>query len=94
MSLVDGYRAGVAVKGLAIEFGVHRTTVTQHLQRNGVPLRRRGLDDQQVDQAMHLYRQGWSLARVGARLHVDTHTVRTVLRARGVPMRDIHGRDR
>jgi lambda repressor-like predicted transcriptional regulator len=80
------------VKDLAIEFGVHRTTVTQHLRRNGVALRRRGLDDQQIDQAVHLYRQGWSLARVGARLHVDAHTVRTALRARGVPTRDTHGR--
>jgi hypothetical protein len=94
VSLVDGYRAGATVKELAVEFGIHRTTVTQHLRSNGVALRRRGLDDQQVEQAVHLYRQGWSLARVGARLHVDAHTVRVALRARGVPMRDTHGRDR
>jgi hypothetical protein len=93
-SLVDGYRAGATAKDLAIEFGVHRTTVTQHLQRNGVPLRRRGLDDPQIDQAVHLYRQGWSLARIGTSLSVDAHTVRTALRARGVQMRDTRGRDR
>jgi DNA-binding CsgD family transcriptional regulator len=94
MSLVDGYRAGVAVKDLAIEFGIHRTTVTQHLRRSGVALRRRGLDDQQVDQAMHLYQQGSSLARIGTRLDVDAHTIRAALRARGIPIRDTHGRDR
>jgi len=91
---MDWYRAGVAVKDLAIEFGVHRTTVTHHLQRNRVPLRRRGLDDQQVDQAVHLYRQGSPLARIGTRLDVDAHTVRAALHTRGVPTRDTHGRDR
>jgi hypothetical protein len=93
MSLVDGYRSGATVQDLTIEFGVHRTTVTQQLQRNGVALRHRRLDDQQADRAIYLYRQGWSLARVGARLHVDAHTVRTALLARGVRMRDTHGRD-
>lgn len=92
--LVDGYRAGAAMKDLAIEFGVHRTTITQHLRRNGVSLRRRGLDHHQIDQAVRLYRQGWSLARVGTGFGVDAHTVRSALRERGVPTRGPHGRDR
>lgn len=91
---MDGYRAGATLKHLAIEFGVHRTTITQHLRRNGVALRRRGLDDQQIDQAVHLYQQGSSLAWVGEHLGVDAHTVRAALRALGVPTRDAHGRDR
>lgn len=39
-------------------------------------------------------RGGWSLARVGARLSVDAHTVRAALLGLGVPVRDTHGRDR
>ena len=55
---MDGYRSGAAVKELASRFGIHRTTVTQHLYRSGVDLRRRRLDDEQVNQAVHLYRRG------------------------------------
>lgn len=91
-ALTDGYRTGAAVKELATRFGIHRTTVSQHLDRNGVTLRRRGLDDEQVDQAVHLYRRGWSLARIGAHLEADAHTVRSALRARGVQMRKANGR--
>jgi hypothetical protein len=48
----------------------------------------------QVDDAIHLYKLGWSLARVGEHLNVDHTTVLTKLRERGVPTRDTHGRPR
>ena len=86
-ALLDDYRAGASVNDLAAQFGIHRATVAQHLHRNGVPIRRRGLDDRQIDHAVHLYQQGLSLVRVGARLDVHAETIRQALRARGVPMR-------
>jgi hypothetical protein len=79
---------------LAARFSIHRNTVSQHLNREGVARRRQGLGDDQVDHAVRLYRAGQSLARIGARLDVDAGTVHSALRARGVRMRDTHGRDR
>jgi DNA-binding CsgD family transcriptional regulator len=87
-ALVRGYRSGASLNDLAARFGIHRTTVTQHLRRNGVTIRRRGLDDRQIQRAISLYRQGNSLALVGARLGVHAETVRQALRARGIQMRD------
>jgi hypothetical protein len=93
-ALVDGYRSGATVYELAARFSIHRNTVSQHLNREGVARRRQGLGDDQVDHAVRLYRAGQSLARIGARLDVDAGTVHSALRARGVRMRDTHGRDR
>jgi lambda repressor-like predicted transcriptional regulator len=67
--------------------------VSLHLHRNGVTMRRRGLEASQVDHAVRLYQNGQSLARIGDRYNVDPSTVHTALRTRGVPMRDTHGRD-
>jgi hypothetical protein len=57
-------------------------------------MRRRGLSPHQVDEAIHLYNLGWSLARVGKHLNVDHVTVLNKLRERGVPRRDTHARPR
>ncbi|WP_405106761.1 hypothetical protein OG559_22790 [Micromonospora sp. NBC_01405] len=52
----------------------------------------RGLSPGQVDDAIHLYNLGWSLARVGRHLGVEHVVVLNELRERGVPARDTHGR--
>ncbi|MDR7169691.1 Mn-dependent DtxR family transcriptional regulator [Nocardia kruczakiae] len=57
-------------------------------------MRRRALSVEQVDDAIHLYNLGWSVARVAQRLGVDPTTVLTKLRQRGVRTRDTHGRPR
>lgn len=41
-ALVDGYLSGQTVYELAAEFSIERRTVTAHLHRRGVPMRRRG----------------------------------------------------
>jgi hypothetical protein len=80
---------------LADQFGIHRTTVSAHLHRQGIPLRRQGLSpDNNIAQAQRFYAEGWSLAHIGERLNVDAHTVRRALTARGVRMRDTHARER
>jgi site-specific DNA recombinase len=56
-------------------FGIERRTVSNILQRHGVPTRRRGLSPKQVDDAIHLYNLGWSMARV-ANIWVSTTPVR------------------
>ena len=89
-----GYRAGQTVYELAARFGIHRVTVSTHLHRTGVTLRRQGLDDDGIQQAVGLYGQGWSVARIGTRLGVDGTTVWTALKAQGLRMRDTHRRER
>jgi len=46
------------------------------------------LTAEQIDEAVALYRQGLSLARVGKQLGVTARTVQLRLRERGVVMRD------
>jgi len=46
----------------------------------------------QVDEAVRLYEEGWSLAWVGERIGVTARTVQLRLREAGVRMRDTHGR--
>jgi hypothetical protein len=93
-ALVDQYRSGATVYDLADQFSIHRTTVSQHLHRQGIGMRRQGLYDDQVDHAVQLYQTGQSLTRIGARLDVDAGTVHAALRTRGVRMRDPHDRER
>ena len=92
--LVAGYEAGATVYELADRFGVHRDTVSAHLHRQGVPMRRQGLNEAEVDRAVRLYIAGGSLGRVGSHLGVDAHTVRSALLKREVRMRDTQGRER
>ena len=93
-ALVQGYLDGATTYELGTLFGIDRRTVGNILHRNGVQMRRRGLSPDEVDDAIHLYNLGWSLARVGEHLNVDHTTVLTKLRERGVPTRDSHGRPR
>lgn len=75
------------MKDLAIEFGTHRTTISQSLRRLAVPLRRLGLKDEDVADAARLYQDGWSLARLGAKFGCDHSDVRNKLVAYGVQIR-------
>ncbi|WP_280235192.1 hypothetical protein [Nocardia cyriacigeorgica] len=92
--LIAGYKAGATMYELAARFGTERRTVSNILHRHAVPMRRRGLTPDQVDTAIHLYKLGWSLARIGDHLGVAHTTVLTKLRERGVQTRNTHGRHR
>ena len=79
---------------LGAQFGIERRTVSNILHRHDVLMRRRGLSPDQVDDAIHLYHLGWSLARVGQHLGVDHTTVLATLCQHDIPTRDTHGRPR
>jgi DNA-directed RNA polymerase specialized sigma24 family protein len=81
--LIYGYQEGATVYELADRFRIHRLTVSRHLHRAGVAMRRRGLDEQEVEAAVQLHREGWSVAQLGNRFGVDKRTARSALRARG-----------
>ncbi len=93
-TLIQDYLAGATTYELGNKFGIDRRTVSAILHRNNIPMRRRGLASEQIDQAIELYKQGWSLARVARHLAVDPATVLNRLGKRGVRTRDTHGRTR
>jgi DNA-directed RNA polymerase specialized sigma24 family protein len=47
-ALVAGYQAGATVYELAERFDINRKTVSEHLHRQGVEIRRHGLNSHQI----------------------------------------------
>ena len=92
--LVEHYQQGRTTYELAKQFGIHRVTVSQHLRRSGVTMRRQGLSDEALLEAARLYESGSSLARLADRFGVDPKTISSGLGRMGLMMRDSHGRAR
>ena len=90
-ALVAGYEAGTSMKELAAEFGINRLTVSSHLRRTGVPIRRGGLDHEQASEAAGLYSDGWSSGRWAERFNASADSVLKALRSKGVPIRPRRG---
>jgi hypothetical protein len=74
-ALVAAYQSGRTMKELAAEFGINRRTVPAHLRRAGVPIRRGGLDHDQVAEAASLDEAGWSSGRLAERFDVSADSV-------------------
>lgn len=87
--IVERYLSGATLLELAGEYGVHKRTVADHLERRGVARRvnERQLSDRQVDQAKAMYSDFVSLSKIGARLGVDGSIVARELRKMGVSIR-------
>lgn len=83
------YQNGRSLQDLAREFGVHRRTVADHLERLGMDRRvnRPKLTPRDVEQAISQYRAGDSLATVGKALRVDASTVQRALKQSGIGIR-------
>jgi len=90
--LVVKYEAGATVNELAKYFGIHRTTVSAELHRQGVAIRGVGLTGQQIGESVLLYDQGWSVAKIGRYFDVDGMTVWRSLRQIGIRMLSPHER--
>jgi len=75
--LVRDYKSGTTIKELAKTFGIHRTTVMDHLRRQGVPKQGRKLSHEQIRQAKYLRNSGMSYEAIGRVFGVDGETVRT-----------------
>ena len=89
VDLVEAYQAGATISQLAVEFGIHRTTVTGHLDRHGVPrhCEHTAWDDEILKQAAELYATGSSLADVADQFGIDAQTVANRFRRAGVAVR-------
>ncbi len=91
--LVIAYQSGNTIKELAVQFQIHHTTVSNLLERRGVPRRYRPLTPEQIDHAVKAYQAGSSSKMIGDLLGVDASTIWRSLKREGVKMRDSQGRE-
>ena len=68
-------------------YGISKTRVASILTFHGVPIRRQGLNEEQVNGAARLYIAGKSLAWIGAVYGVSHTTVAAALRRKDVELR-------
>jgi DNA invertase Pin-like site-specific DNA recombinase len=86
--LALAYQAGTTVNALARTYRINRTTVLEHLRRQGVHRRRpRRLQPVDIDKAVRLYAAEASIDSVARELRVGPTTVRRVLKQAGVDLR-------
>jgi transposase len=85
--VVEAYTRGATLREVAQQFRVHRTTVSELLERRGVQRRYAALRPEQVFEAEELYKAGRSLVAIGNVLKVNQSTVWHALRGKGVPLR-------
>lgn len=78
--LVDDYRSGLTVMELSRRYGIHRTTVMDHLRRKGVPKQGPKLTREQIAQAKYLRNLGMSYEKIGRVLGADGETIRNLIR--------------
>ena len=87
--LVARYQAGATVYELGDQFGIDRKTVSRTLRRHDVPMRRAGLQPDQVE-GCTTYKKGWSTAHIAERMNTDQRTVQRRLSEQGITMRGTH----
>jgi len=84
-ALIAEYEAGARVCELAKVYDLHRTTVARHVARAGKT--RPVMTERQIDEAVVLYGDGWTLHDVGRHVGVADQTIRRVLVERAVTIR-------
>src|SRR5579859_328687 len=87
VQLVADYQAGVPTTALTRKYGIGNGTVLRILDDHGITRRHQSLTDEQVQQAIVLYQQGWPLARVGKQLGRDASLIMLTLKRAGVARR-------
>ena len=93
--LAAEYQAGLTATSWRSSSRTNRETVSNLLEREGVPRRNRPLSPAQIKRATELYATGLSMVRVAQQLGwCDTSTVRLALLKAEVRTRDCQGRDR
>jgi DNA-directed RNA polymerase specialized sigma24 family protein len=89
--VIAGCESGLTLNELASAFGADRRTLANRPEGRGVQRRGRRLTNEQIQEAIALYRDGWSLARIAEHLGVYPQSVRYRLQRSGVELRPRHG---
>ena len=84
--IVRRYEGGETTQQVGKRYGVSKTRVASILTHHGVPIRRQGLNEEQVNEAASLYIAGKSLAWIGAVYGVSHTTVAAALRRKDVEL--------
>jgi hypothetical protein len=85
--MLAAYQDGLTLEELGSAFAVDRRTAGNHLRRRDVSRRGRKLTDEQVTEAVELYRTGWSLQQLGKRYGIYPQSVSYRLKRAGVQLR-------
>lgn len=95
--VVERYLAGTFATEIAEEYGISHQTVTKHLRRRGVEIRRRGhgingatwrkMTFEQEDEAAAAYRAGATNSQLAERYGMTRSGMRWALKRKGVVMR-------
>ena len=85
--LVADYQEGVSTPALMEQYQLGKGTVLHLLQDHGIPMRHQHMTKAEATEAICLYQQGWSLARVGEHFNRNPSTIMGVLKRAGVERR-------
>lgn len=85
--LVEKYRSGATTPSLCVEYSISKGGLLKLLRDQGVQLRRQSLSDEQIREAIALYRKGQSLATIAADLEVSYNCVRHAFVGAGIERR-------
>lgn len=89
-ALIEAYKQGATVYELGRRFGIHRTTVSEHLHRAGVPTRAVRLvvlSDEDRERAVDAARAGMSVRRIATLVGATERVVARTLDDAGVERR-------
>lgn len=91
--VVARYMDGESIDTLARDYGINRTTVISHLERNGIERRRnpRKMTDMKVQAAAERYATGLSLAAVAKEFGICERTLRREFGLADVQIRQPRG---
>ena len=85
--LAADFANGIKISGLIEKYGISRSSVYEHLKKNGVELDKNLLEEQRIDRAVELYQAGMTLVEVAKEIGSNRTSVREALKGRGVPRR-------
>ncbi|WP_287015065.1 hypothetical protein [Gordonia sp. (in: high G+C Gram-positive bacteria)] len=87
-SLVRDYRDGATASDLATTYGIHRQTVTKHIERSGGKTRSlRSFEGARLERLITEYQAGLSTEALGRKYGVAGSTVARTLRRNGIKLR-------
>jgi hypothetical protein len=90
--LIHDYEAGQSTPALMTTYGLGKGAVLRLLEEAGVQRRGQGQKNIQLEEAIQLYEQGWSLVNLAVRYDCNGETVRQALMGAGVKLRPRSGR--
>jgi hypothetical protein len=86
-SLVHDYKSDQSTTALMHTYKLGKGTVLCMLAEHGVKMRGLGIPEDRLTEAIHLYKSGWSLIRLGEHFGCSGETVRQMLLTAGLAMR-------